>query len=86
MDGLLEMLKDSFSYFDSLVCLSLYQPISSHQYSWCLGYALASMWVIATNSRTKSIERMTMKDYKNIKKNNFFYHLTSKHHLIIHIK
>lgn len=30
--------------FDALASLSLIQKLTSHQYSWCLGYALASLF------------------------------------------
>lgn len=75
MEGLMRMMKDSWTYFDALVCLSCYQPLSCHQYSWALGYSLASMWVMSVNARTGCIERMIMKDYHSIKKNQF--HLSS---------
>jgi hypothetical protein len=72
MEGLVRMMKDSWPYFDALVCLSCYQSLSSHQYSWALGYALASLWVMSVNARTGCIERMTMHDYHSIKKKQFY--------------
>ena len=75
MTGLLRMVKDSWSYFDSLVCLATYQPLSCHQYSWALGYALSTMWILSLNARNGCIERLTMKDYHNIQSKNF--HLAS---------
>jgi len=69
--GLLDMMKDSWEYYDSLVCLACYQPLSCHQYSWALGYALASLWVIASNARKGCIEKMTMKDQKLMEQQNF---------------
>lgn len=66
MDGLLRMIKDSFNYFDALVCLSCYQPLSCHQYSWCLGYVLSTLWVLNVNARVGCIERMTMADIQQI--------------------
>jgi hypothetical protein len=76
MDGLLDMLKDSFSYYDALVCLACYQPLSCHQYSWALGYALSTMWILTLNARNGCIEKLTMKDYRNIQSKNF--HLASQ--------
>ena len=75
MIGLVNMLKDSWKYFDSLVCLACYQPITCHQYSWALGYALSTMWILCMNARNGCIERLTMKDYHNIQSKNF--HLAS---------
>lgn len=75
MDGLMAMMKDSFPYYDSLICLSCYQPLSCHQYSWALGYALASLWVMTVNARSGCIEKMTMKDYHDIEDKQF--HLAS---------
>lgn len=71
MDELMKMMIDSFSYFDVLVSFSCYQPLSCHQYSWALGYTLASMWVMAYNARIGAIERMTMSDYHAIDKEVF---------------
>jgi hypothetical protein len=75
MEGLMRMMKDSWTYFDALVCLSCYQPLSCHQYSWALGYSLASLWVMSVNARIGCIERMVMKDYHSIQQNQF--HLAS---------
>lgn len=75
MEGLMRMMKDSWRYFDALVCLSCYQPLSCHQYSWALGYSLASLWVMTLNARIGCIERMIMKDYHSIENNQF--HLAS---------
>jgi hypothetical protein len=71
MNEIMEMMIDSFSYFDSLVAFSCYQPLSCHQYSWALGYALSSMWTMAYNARIGAIEIMTMKDYRLIEDENF---------------
>lgn len=76
MPKLLEMIQDSWSYFDALVCLACYQPLSCHQYSWALGYALSTMWVLNVNARNGCIERLTMKDFHDIGTTNF--HLASK--------
>jgi hypothetical protein len=76
MKELLEMMMDSYSYFDSLIAFSCYQPLSCHQYSWALGYTLASMWVMAYNARIGAIEIMCMKDYNAIQHETF--HLASK--------
>lgn len=72
MEGLMRMMKDSWTYFDALVCLSCYQPLSCHQYSWALGYSLASLWVMSVNARIGCIERMVMKDYHSIQHNQFY--------------
>ena len=69
--GLQQMMKDSWSYFDALICLSLHHGLSSHQYSWALGYTLASLWVYAVNSRSQSIEKMTMKAIQEIQLTGF---------------
>jgi hypothetical protein len=76
MNEIMEMMIDSFSYFDSLVAFSCYQPLSCHQYSWALGYVLSSMWTMAYNARIGAIEIMTMKDYRLIEDENF--HLANK--------
>lgn len=72
MQELMDMMLESFSYFDSLVAFSCYQPLTCHQYSWALGYALASMWVMAYNARSGAIEIMTMSDYHKIEKEQFY--------------
>jgi len=71
MEELVEMMIDSFSYYDSLVAFSCYQALSCHQYSWALGYALASLWVMAYNARCGAIEIMTLGDYKAIEEEQF---------------
>jgi hypothetical protein len=70
------MMKDSWPYFDALLCLSLHQALTCKQYSWAVGYTLASLWVYAMNSRSQSIEKMTIKAIKEIKTNGF--HLSSE--------
>lgn len=69
VSGLVSMMEDSFGYYDSLLCLSRYQSISCHQYSWALGYALASLYVLSINARIGCIEKLTMKDYADMNKN-----------------
>lgn len=76
MQELMNMMLDSFSYFDALVAFACYQPLTCHQYSWSLGYALASLWVMAYNARVGAIEIMTMKDYRAIENEQF--HLASR--------
>lgn len=76
MKELMDMMIDSYSYFDSLIAFSYYQPLSCHQYSWALGYTLASMWVMAYNARIGAIEIMCMKDYNGIQHETF--HLANK--------
>lgn len=73
-DGILgarRLMEDCRPYFNSLVRLSEHQRISSHQYSWCLSYALASLWVFAFNARSQSIERMTLRSWEEIKTHSF---------------
>jgi hypothetical protein len=72
MSEIMEMMIDSFAYFDSLVALATFQTLSCHQYSWALGYALASMWTMAYNARIGAIETMTMSDYQSIEQENFY--------------
>ena len=73
-DGILgaqRIMRDCWPYFDSLIRLSHFQRLSSHQFSWCVGYTLASLWVFAVNARSESIERMTLKSWKEITINQF---------------
>lgn len=65
------LMRDSFTYFDSLVSLSTFQPLKSHQYSWCLGFTLASFWVFGLNARAKCIETMTRGDLQEIQEKEF---------------
>ena len=74
--GLQDMMQDSWPYFDALICLSLHHALTCHQYSWAVGYTLASLWVYAVNSRSQSIEKMTMKSINEIQCNGF--HLSSE--------
>lgn len=69
------MMLDSWPYFDALVSLSVYQKLKISQYSWCLGYTLASFWVYGINARPKSIESMKKKHLEEIRNNQF--HLSS---------
>jgi hypothetical protein len=64
--GVQRMMKDSWPYFDALIRLSFHHRLSCHQYSWCVGYALASLWVFAVNARSQSIQLMTLKSWKEI--------------------
>lgn len=64
--GVQKMMKDSWPYFDALVRLSFHHRLSCHQYSWCVGYTLASLWVFAVNARSQAIQLMTMKSWKEI--------------------
>lgn len=73
-DGILgaqRMMRDCWPYFDALIRLSYHQRLSCHQFSWCVGYTLASLWVFAVNARSESIERMTLKSWKEITINQF---------------
>ncbi len=67
-----ELMLDSWPYFDALVSLSIHQELKSQQYSWCVGYTLASLWVYGINARAKCIEAMTKKDLKDIEENQFY--------------
>ncbi len=70
------LMVDSWPYFDSLVSLTKYQILRAHQYSWALGFTLATLWVYGVNSRAQCVERMTLKNFKEIEEKNFY--LTSK--------
>lgn len=67
--GAQRLMNDSRRYFDALVKLSAYQRLSSHQYSWCVGYTLASLWVFTLNARGQSVQKMTMKSWNEISTN-----------------
>jgi hypothetical protein len=69
------LMVDSFNYFDALVSLTKYQQLTSHQYSWALGFTLATFWVYGVNARAQSIESMTKKHFEEIQQNKF--HLSS---------
>ena len=75
LPALQKLMVDSWTYFDALVSLSLYQTLRSHQYSWCLGYTLASLWIYGVNARAQSIESMTKKSLIEIENKQF--HLSS---------
>jgi hypothetical protein len=69
--GLQRLMIQGWTYYDALIRLSLHEKLTCHQYSWSLGYTLASLWIFAVNARAQSIERMTMKDWKEMKTNQF---------------
>lgn len=70
--GLHRMMTDSWTYFDAIVSLACVQKeITRARYSWALSYVLASLWCLTINSRTKSIEGLTMKGLQNIRKEKF---------------
>jgi hypothetical protein len=69
--GLQSLMVDSWRYFDALVSLSCFQPLSRVRYSWALSYALASLWCLSVNSRVKSIEQLTMSALEIIGDQNF---------------
>lgn len=69
--GLQRLMVQGWTYFDALIRLSLHEKLTCHQYSWSLGYTLASLWIFAVNARGQSIERMTMKDWKEMKTHQF---------------
>jgi hypothetical protein len=50
LPALQAMMVDSFHYFDALVSLTKYQQLTSHQYSWSLGFTLATFWVYGINA------------------------------------
>lgn len=70
--GAQRLMHDSRPYYDALICLSKFQRLTSHQYSWALGFTLASLWVFAFNARSQSVERMTLNSWEDIKSNDFF--------------
>jgi hypothetical protein len=75
LPALQAMMVDSFHYFDALVSLTKYQQLTSHQYSWSLGFTLATFWVYGINARAQSIESMTRKHFEEIQQSQF--HLSS---------
>lgn len=70
--GLQRLMVEGWTYFDALIRLSLQTKLTVHQYSWSLGYTLASLWIFAVNARPQSIENMTMKDWREMNTNQFF--------------
>lgn len=66
------LLKDSWSYYEALVALSKYQMLKNQQYSWALGFTLSTLWVYGINARSQTIEKMTLKDFKEMEANRFF--------------
>jgi len=71
VEGLREIMIDSWRLFDSLVSLSCFTPLTRVRYSWALSYVLSSLWCLNMNARVKSIENLTMKELDNIAKCNF---------------
>jgi len=71
VEGLQNMMLDSWPYFDALVAFSCTMPLNRQRYSWILCYSLASMWCLAVNARVKSIEKLTMKGFKELQKKKF---------------
>jgi len=69
--GAQRIMRDLWPYFEALVRLSHHQNLTCHQFSWSVGYTLASLWVFAVNARSESIERMTLKSWKEISTNQF---------------
>lgn len=72
LPALQSLMLDSWPYFDSLVSLTKYQNLRSHQYSWALGFTLATLWVYGVNARAQSVESMTLKNFREIEQNNFY--------------
>ncbi len=70
--GLQRLMIEGWTYYDALIRLSLHTKLTSHQYSWTLGYTLASLWIFAVNARAQSIESMTMKDWKEMNTHQFY--------------
>jgi hypothetical protein len=66
------LMLDSWTYFDSLVSLTKYQILKSHQYSWALGFTLATLWVYGVNARAQSVETMTKKNYQQMENQGFY--------------
>ena len=84
VEGLQQMIVDSWKYFDALISFSIFMPLNRQRYSWILCYALASMWCLAVNARVKSIELLTMKGFKDIQKQKFHLSTSFKTCLIYH--
>ncbi len=78
LSSIQNMMLDSWPYFEALVSLSKYQELKKHQYSWALGFTLSTLWVYGFNARAKSIEFMTMKDYKDMEENQFHLSINFK--------
>lgn len=76
LPALQALLLDSWPYFESLVALSKFQNLKSHQYCWALGFTLSTLWVHGVNARAGAIEKMTMKDFQDIQEKRF--HLSKK--------
>lgn len=74
--GLQKLMEDSWPYYDALVRLTFHTKLTVFQYSWAIGYTLASLWVFAVNARGQSIENMRMKDWKEI--STYQFHLSEK--------
>ncbi len=72
LPSLQSLMLDSWPYFDSLVSLTQYQNLRPHQYSWALGFTLATLWVYGVNSRAQSVEKMTLKNFREIEEKNFY--------------
>jgi len=84
VEGLQAMMLDSWPYFDALVSLSCYIPLSKTRYSWALSYTLASMWCLTVNARVKSIESLTMKAFKELQVKKFHLSKSFKTSSIYH--
>lgn len=82
--GLQQLMVDSWRHFDALVSLSCFLPLSRVRYSWALSYSLASLWCLSVNSRTKSIESLTMGGLENIKQQNFHLSTSFKTSSVYH--
>ena len=70
--SLQNMMLELWPYFDGLVSLTKYQNLSSHQYSWALGFTFSTLWIYGVNARAQSIESMTVKDFKEMEQNGFY--------------
>jgi hypothetical protein len=84
LPGLQNLMLDSWRHFDALVSLACFLPLSRVRYSWALSYSLASLWCLSVNSRTKSIETLTMGALGNIQKQNFHLSTSFKTSKIYH--
>jgi hypothetical protein len=69
--GVQRMMKDCWSYFDALIRLSSHVRLSCFQFSWAVGYTLASLWVFAVNARSQPVEGMTLGSWKELSRYQF---------------
>jgi hypothetical protein len=61
--ALCDMMVKGWKYYNLLVSYSTRYELTAHMYSYCITYALASLWVFAPNCRAQSIELLTKADF-----------------------